>query len=151
MYAFQKRKFNLSKDDCLYNQGQVSKMNFLKFRIFFLLLLLFLVLKGHLTDKESYERYLNLKILLPHGYFVFLRSMDQKTSKEIFRPADSISCDYHGELELLVHNGCVMNLKYSICHFLLLPLLVKMVNEQLLEMGKISKDSDHTSMKIYNT
>lgn len=60
-----------------------------------------------MTGKErTSERCLNLKLLLTPGYSVFLSSVDQKTSEEIILLADINSCDYHGELELLVHNGC---------------------------------------------
>lgn len=42
---------------------------------------------------------------------MFLSSVDQKTSKEIILLADRISYDYHGELELLVHNECMYELE----------------------------------------
>ena len=50
---------------------------------------------------------------------MFLRSVDQKTSKEIILLVDRNSCDYQGELELLVHNGCMGELELFDVPFLI--------------------------------
>lgn len=65
------------------------------------------------------DRYLNLKLKLPPSYFVFLRPVDRKTKKEVILLAEEIHSDYHGEVGLLVQNGCICEFEVFNMAFLL--------------------------------